>query len=136
MASTEHQPSAMVPGARLFTPLAVALHTLFFTPIIGSLLVLTNWTRVGSWARGAFSVIAGLLAVGTLYAVGSFISWKVGLSGLIAGDVGLAIGWYGEQSALFEAHRLEGVKPASPWLLTLVGALFLMAVASWLVYLS
>ena len=136
MASTDHRQSAVAPGVRLFSPLAVALHTVLFTPVIGSLLVLTNWMRVGSWARGAFSAVAGLVTLGGLYIVGSIVSWKVGLGGLIAGIVGLAIGWYAEQSALYEAHQRQGVKPASPWILTWIGALFLMAVASWLVYLG
>ena len=115
------------PSARLFTPLAVALHTLLFTPFVGSLIVVSNWTRVGEWQRGVLSVVFGFVALIALGAVGAMMSPEVAVVGIGAGVLGLTIGWYSEQVPLFETHKTVGGETASAWPFTLVGVLVLTA---------
>ena len=120
------------PSVRLFGPMAVLMHSLLFTPLVGAIAVGLNWKRLGDSTRGALSAIGGLAAPLILLGLGWSISPIAAIVGLVAGAIGLSFGWHREQSTLFESHFASGGTKAASWPLTLLGVVVVGACAAWL----
>ena len=115
-------------SALLFTPSALIVHTLLFTPIVGGIGVWLNWQRLGQPKRGTTSVFIALLSFSLLILVGALVSPMASLIGACGGTIGLSVGWFYEQRALHITHKMIGGQSANPLPLTLIG-LMLMTLA-------
>ena len=116
------------PSYELFSPLAIFVHTILFTPLVGGLLVRANYDRLGDEKRAKRALLLGIGAIIVLAIVAWLLEKWIGnaAQGGVAGATGaMAMTWYREQKPLFEKHTGAGGRRASIVPSAVGGSLFL-----------
>ena len=110
---------------RLFSPGAIAAHTILFTPLVGGLMAARNWRRLGETKRARQTALLAVGAITAMVLLAVFWPERWG-EGAIQGGLGgvtivLAMQLRKEQKPAFEAVRARGGKTAPFWPATLGG---------------
>ena len=118
---SDEENTELIPFGPIYSPLAIALHTLVFGPFFGLLLYGMNLMRRGEHLRGrAFAAGAVLLTAASLVLIGVNISGFILLNGLVA------ITLYQLEKPHFDYAILHGAHMARWWLPTMVGIALLI----------
>lgn len=115
----------MTERPKLFSPVAIAVHTFFFSPLVGGSMAAANWRRLGDTSRATKTLAISFASILVIGLVSAFApeSWHW-IPGAIGGaTVAIAIGLKREQEAPFGSHVAAGGAKASPLLATLAGLL-------------
>jgi hypothetical protein len=104
------KPSTSNPKAP-WSPMGIAVLTLFFSPFVGGILHGLNYGRLGQPAYRRFVLARNLLAGGLLVLFANLIPMQSGL-GIVAG-LFFAAYFYKTQERSFESHRSQGGRKAS-----------------------
>jgi hypothetical protein len=123
--SLEHEPP-------LFSPAAIATHTILFSPVFGGIMAAANWSRTGDKARARSTLALGIGATIVLMLLGAVAPDSI-RPGLYGGTAALGFGWRREQSALVDPLFAKGRPRAAWWPYTLAGMAVLAAVVTALV---
>ncbi len=118
------------PGYELFSPLAIVVITVLFTPLFGGFLVAANWRRAGEPDKARAASFLGMGAFVALVVIAVVLAdWvpdAVARGGSIGATVALAMGWRREQRPLWDAHVAAGGARASALLPALAGVVFVV----------
>lgn len=111
------------PAKPLFSPLAIAAHTVFFTPAVGGLMLARNWKRLGEVRRARIAAASGIGATAAMFALAALWrpSWPGPLAGGICFVAAVALGarFALELEKPYEAHLARGGQTAAFWPATL-----------------
>jgi hypothetical protein len=128
-ASLEPAPRSS-PAVRLFSPLAIAAHCAFFTPLAGAWFAVVNHRRRGDAGGARRTFLTYLLPSGVLLVLqlagGDAVS-RVTRFAVLGWSVVVARQLYVEHRAIFDAHVAAGGKAARWYLGTLPVVLVLVA---------
>lgn len=108
-------------GVELYSPAAIATHTLLFSPLIGGYLAAQNWRRLGEETRAKQTIGLAVGAVVTIVALGYFFP-DLPSGAFAGGSAALAMGWHREHKSFYVAHIDGGGGSASWWQASLTGA--------------
>jgi hypothetical protein len=132
--STPPSPYGRTPVAsvRLFSPGAIAAHTLFLTPLVGSVLAALNHRRLGNGQAVrhtvlAFAVPSAVLVVAELVESGRPLAAMLRLAGF-AWTIAVARRLHLEHEVLFAKHTASG-GAAARWYLATLAAVGVVVVA-------
>lgn len=107
---------------RLFSPAAIAAHTLLFTPAVGGLMSAVNWRRLGDVRRARSSAALGIGA--TVILLVAVVLWPARWGAVlelavVAAAATMAVAFHRQMRPTFEAHRAQGGAVAPFWPATL-----------------